>query len=455
MLPLNRNDRKKLFYQYADYYNLNSVSDNDVNFFVDKLLQSPSQILNAVEACVKQGVVAAKQDIEYLVLLGTKRMKPLLDVFVNEELSKHILVVLSMFEFVSFEFLGKVFDGLFREVQQVVSKMMVYGIVSTFGPSSSFLRLDHFICDYIRRNNIFLPKDLETFVLEVAENSVTSSEITEDVSLYLFNAKQSIIKGRGNSKAFLVPSIVIKSLVDVYNAHNYKLVVDICDRVLCDSRIYYQDFHRELSYWACLALCRMAKDDEKSTNRFRIEIKQIDGADEKFLRGFFYRNLGEYSQAEKCFRAALGISPNMQRAKRELVAVLLCLRNFDEALSLAKENYEKDADNTYHIHAYFRCLVKKRVLQREDITILKNLMEAVQSSYSVKKDELYAAMNIEFCAYVKRADVKGVLSLIKEYQKDYPSSMDVRRAANEYKYKQGIFSARELEKEEYDFDTGE
>ena len=165
LLPLNKNDRKKLFYQYAEYFDLTDIADSDVNFFVDKLLQSPSLILNAVEACANKGVRAAKQDIDHLILLGTKKMKPLLDMFMNEELSKHILIILSTFEFVSFDFLDKVFEEQYQDVQKIISKMMVYGIVSTFGPSDSFVRLDHFISDYVKRNRIPLPSDLAEYVV--------------------------------------------------------------------------------------------------------------------------------------------------------------------------------------------------------------------------------------------------------------------------------------------------
>lgn len=448
LLPLNKTDRKKLFYKFAEYYEVDDISDSDVNFFVERLLQSPSQILNAAEACANKGVLAAKQDIEHLILLGTKKMKPLLDMFMSEDLSKNIIIILSTFEFVSFDFLNKVFENQYEEVQKVISRMMVFGLISTFGPSDSFVRLDHFICDYVKRNKIPLPKDLETFVMEVAENSVTTADITEDVSLYLFNIKKQIITGRGNSKAFLVPSIVIKSLMDVYNSHQYSLVIRICDKVADDLHSYYLDIHREISYWACLALCRMAKNNSKSAERFWTEVKNIDGADKEFLKGFYFRNQGDYSKAEKYYRETLRISPKMQRAKRELVTVLLCQKSFEEALSLAKENYENDSDNTYHIHAYFRCLVKKSKLSKDDIKTLEILMNAVQNSYSTKKDELFAAMNIEYQAYVKNISVSNMLDLISGYLRVHSDSMDIRRAANEYKLRQEIITKAFFESEE-------
>lgn len=447
LLPLNKNDRKKLFYQYANYYKLDNLSDSDVSFFVDSLLQSPSQILNAVEACANKGVLSAKRDIDYLISLGTKKMKPLLDTFMSDELSKNILIILSTFEFVSFDFLNQVFREQFVEVQNVVSKMMVYGIVSEFGPSDSFIRLDHFICDYIKRNNIKLPADMQCNITEIAENSVTTSDITEDVSLYLYSVKQKIIMGRGKSEYYLVPSIVIKSLMDVYNRHNYSMVIEICDSIANDLHNYYKDIHREISYWACLALCRMAKNNERSAERFWSEINNIDGADVNFLKGFFYRNQGDYPRAEKFYRRALAASPNMQRAKRELVTALMCQFHFDEALETAKENYEKDSDNTYHIHAYFRCLVKKKAKNQTDVKIIENLMSAVRNSYSSKKDELYLAMDIEYRAYIKCCAGDEMLSYIMEALKQYPDSMDIKRASNEYKYRQDIITKEKFDDE--------
>lgn len=83
------------------------------------------------------------------------------------------------------------------------------------------------------------------------------------------------------------------------------MVIKICDAVANDLHSYYKDIHREISYWACLALCRMAKNSERNANRFWTEIKNIDGTDEEFLKGFYFRNQGDYQRAEKYYRLAL------------------------------------------------------------------------------------------------------------------------------------------------------
>ena len=445
LMPLNKNDRKKLFYQYKNYYKDFDIDENDVDFFVNKLLQSPSQILSAVEACASKGVAFAKNDIDYLIQVGDNKIRPLIGKFISDQLSKELLVVMSKIDCISFDILNDIFEEQFYEIQKIISQLMVYGIVSAFGPSDTFIRLDHYFCDYIKRNKIKIPKDLEIHIEDVLEQRVASSNVTEDVSLYLYNVKQNIIKGHFDNNSFLIPSIVIKSLIDIYNDRNYELVLQICDKIQNDSQNYYTEIKREISYWKCLALCRMAKPNEHSD--FWTEVNNIEGADNKFLKGFFYRNLGNYKRAESFYNEALEIYPSMQRAKREMVTVLLWQGNYEKAFQLAKDNYEFDSENTYHIHAYFRCIAKKAWLKNDDIQIMEELMQAVKNSYSDKKEELWTAMNLEYAAYAKREPVDKILIMISEAEKLYPDSLDIKRAANEYKLKQEIISKEKFEKE--------
>ena len=74
-------------------------------------------------------------------------------------------------------------------------------------------------------------------------------------------------------------------------------------------------------------------------------------------------------------------------------------------------------------------------------------MQAVKNSYSDKKEELWTAMNLEYAAYAKREPVNKILKMISEAEKLYPDSLDIKRAANEYKLKQEIISKEKFEKE--------
>lgn len=437
--PLSKPDRKKLFYSLAQSYHLEDFQDRDVDFFIGKLLESPSQIHEAVKAIAQHGVLNAKRDIGRLVEMGDERAKPLIDHFKSNKLSLNILIILAKFEFLDFDTLEEIFVGEEEEFHQSVADMLVHGVVSTFGLSGELVRLDHYLCDYIRRNRMPLPTQLAQVVADVIENKIIKASVTRDVSVYFYDLQQKIMKQQYSSDSFLVPSVVVKAVIEAYNERNYKLVISICDKIRNDGHELNEEVNRELLYWHCLSLCRIIKEDERHTDRFWELIKGISGADNDFLKGFYFRCDGQYPNAEKFLRIALDKAPNMDKAKRELVKVLSEQAKYDDALKWAKENYEQDkGDNTYHIFAYFRCLIHKRDLSSEERTLLRTMMKQVDESYSDKKDELYASMEISYDTHIERRSPEYMINLINEKTRQFPNSMDVQRAATEYKRRQKL-----------------
>lgn len=436
---LNKADRKKLFYSLAQNYHLDGFRDKDADFFVEKLLESPLQIHEAIKAIAQHGVLNAKNDINRLIEMGDERAKPLIDHFKDNKLSLYVLIILARFEFLDFDTLEEIFEGREIELQNSISDMLIYGVISTFGLSGEYIRLDHYFCDYIRRNRIPLPREYSLIVEEIIETKVLNANITKDVSVYFYNLQQKIMKQQYSSDSFLVPSVVVKAVIEAYNERNYKLVVSICEKVRNDGHELNEEVNRELLYWHCLSLCRTLKEDERNREKFWELVKGIYGADNDFLKGFFFRFDEHYGDAEKYLRRALDKSPNMDRAKRELVTVLMEQGKFDDALQWARENYEHDrGENTYHIYAYFRCLVRKSDLTPSERQLLVNLMDQVKNSYSDKKDELYAAMEIIYASNIDRRSPIEMLQMISERMQSFPNSVNVSRAANEYKRKQKI-----------------
>lgn len=441
--PLDKKDREKLFISYIRAYNIQGVIQEDVNFFVDRLLQSPSQIIQAVKALYTGEKAIVKRDIDSFVHQGDKRVQPILDHFGDEE-QRYLLIIMSRIDYVSYQVLEDIFGERIIETMDTLYEMMEYGIVTAFGPSEQFFRLDHYVSDYIRRCKFSLPKDWELSVNEVFEKRIAkSNSITEDSSLYLYDVKRKIMSGKGDSAALLMPSIVLTSVMEVYDDKNYTLVREICYSVLNGTHTYYQEMVRELRYWLCIAQCRLQDD------RFFDEVKELSGADHYFLRGFYARNAKEFASAEKYYNQALTIAPKLKRAKREKVTVLLAQNKFDKALHLAKENYEGDPENSYQIYGYFRCLVKKKGLERVDMQQLDELMDAMKNNYSNKHQELYTSMNIEYQAYVMHLSPIQMFSIIADAEKEFPNSVNIERASYNYKLRQSLVTKEKIFDEDY------
>lgn len=314
-------------------------------------------------------------------------------------------------------------------MQLFISESLSFGIIELFGYGDEFVRLDHSLADYIQRNKLSLPKDVESCFNEVIEKSLTDSEdITEDVSIYLYKTRQKILEGRNDAHFFLIPSIVIKAVIDLYTKDQWDGVITLCNKVLKDAHNYYDEIIRELKYWECLAFCR--KQDK---NRFFDIVDDIDGADNYFLKGFYFRNVKDYPSAERMYNKALDKNPNLQKAKRELVTVYLARKKYKDALQFAEENYRLRPDNTYHIQAYFRCLVRQSSLTDDEKTKLKSLIDDIKNSYSNKKDKLAASMELQYDIYVNKKKQSEIKEQILELEKLYPNSIDVKRVIDEFK----------------------
>lgn len=443
LLPLDRQDRKKMFYLVAKSYNL-TISDEDADFFVGKLMQSPEQIIDAVQVIHTSGINAAKRDIERLISRGDKKIGAIFKNLSSEECE--VILTLSRFEYLKFSTLELIFEERYDEVLNTINQLYNWGYASYFGASEEFVRLDASLSDYVVRNKMVLPKDLELHINEVLDGLLANApSITEDASLYLYDVKKRILEGKSVSHDYMVPSVVIKSLMDLYNSQRYPEVISVCDKVLKDNHYFYDSqAKREIEYWLCLALCRV-----KNSDRFKEEVVKIDGNDYHFLWGFYHRIMGDYISAEKSLSIVLNNSANHRRARREMVAVLIMQGKYPDALQMAEDNYKADSDNTYHILAYFRCLVRKHGMDSNDIRELDELKLAIENNYSPKKESIKAAMDIDYQYYVLRQNPQYMINLIDRYKILYPQSKEVESAANDYMYKQNIHKKRIMVEEEY------
>ena len=88
--PLDKKDRRKLFVNCIRAYGLEGITQTDIDFFVDRLLQSPSQILQVAEALSNNvPMPLVKKDINTIVEQGDISIKPILERFSDRRRSYH------------------------------------------------------------------------------------------------------------------------------------------------------------------------------------------------------------------------------------------------------------------------------------------------------------------------------------------------------------------------------
>ena len=141
---------------------------------------------------------------------------------------------------------------------------------------------------------------------------------------------------------------------------------------------------------------------------------------QNFLIGFYYRNCKNYEKARQYLEDALNGSKEAgdrdyrSKAEHELIIVLMHDDDYERALPMAKRSYEKDKQNSYHIEAYFRCLVQDAHPDRDE---LKKLISQMKNSIAPHKTEMWQTMEAEYKFYI---------------DKDFPKAMDMFRSIVEH-----------------------
>lgn len=435
---LTLSDRKKLLYKRLQELSI-ILTEEQVAFLADKLVYSPSQLMKVAEDIKKtNNYKEIRNNISNYQIVGDKKIMSLVNSYTSSDHpeAKNILVLLSRIEYVNNNILYSVFSDMQEEEMDIeIDRFMSDGIVERFGEWMDLIRLDSSISDYIRRNKIdYTEKSLSGLVIEKLDEIIDNSpRITEDYAAYLYMLKKGVQRGNIDKESYLVPSVLVNAIAESYDDKKWQQTIKLCENVLEEHPDYFDDVYREINYWYCLALARTQNGD-----KFYQAVHDFSGADYHFLKGFYLRIDKQYGKAEDEYSKALKINPSFSRAKREMVLVLQLQHKFRDALEMAEINYEKDPENSYHIHAYFRCLVRKNGLTPEERHLL---MQFKEDRHKLFKSGYYTeGMDFEYKRFVDRAKPDVLLPMAADLQNKYKDIAYIQDITDDYYVSQGLKS---------------
>ena len=324
-----------------------------------------------------------------------------------------LLIVMSKFDFISCDLLQEIYKG--KDISTLLDELSALSLYSTFGVGNEYLYITPAIADYIIRMKMTL-RDKERMRYESATKRVLSDmqdELT-DLSSSLFAIKENIRNGvKGIKAQYLIPSFALKVMVEEYHNKNDANVVNIADRILADYvHVNYESCINAVHYWLCCSLARLQKKDSFK-QRFIKEVEYFNKNDRLmdyyYLYGFFYRIDGKKSRLEKAvlyFDQSLDVangvyvfcSTTIAKVQHEKVLVLILLQEYTKALGLAKLNYENNAHNSYHIRAYFNCLLHSA---NPDKAILGSLIDKINDIHENDSDVFAEVMKAQYEYYVE------------------------------------------------------
>ena len=407
---LSETEVRNLYNRYCR--SLSIESDTNHEIVLQSLNGIPAQVYYSVEYIKRFGINQAIRNIDNIVDYGDK---PVLSIIamVKERcsLSFDLFVLLCNLKTTSYNMIYSI-AGDTDEVNKELEFFFVLGVFSLFGESKEYIEVHNALADYVHRAKMKIRKEYQIKLDESVERFVErrqgDNEFT-DLSVLYHDIKGALVSEREIPSGYYLPSFVLNSIAELYSHRQYLSIVKLVNKMLKDSSRYERNTIREFKYWLCLSLART------SDTRFMQEVEYFENsADYYFLKGFYYRIAHKLGEAEDCLIEALAYSPNHQRSKRELVNVLIMKDDFEGGLQMAKENFERQKTNPFHIQGYFICLIQVNSNNISSVREeLDKLMSLIGKLTDPKAKSIQTTMKGEYAYFVDK-DLKKAAQILED-----------------------------------------
>lgn len=397
---LKPSETQSLFLKLLKIYGHSNISVDDKKLFLEKLKGIPAQIIYAVDM-IDINLNEAKRGIRDIEEFSDQSSRILLGKIKENELTYQISILLSKNEIFSMTLINRIF-GNNEETQAAIQQLYDLSLIRYMFDGYEYLSLNSSLADYINRSRVPLEGKYKNRVSQVTKKLLREDldkVLINDYSGFMLTLQNMLEEERPIPSKYFMPSLIIKNVIKLYNeGDKYDLVIRICENLLKETN-YDEQILWETRYWQTAAMANN-KDRRALEN---VQYFKKNTIAYNFLKGFYYRNVNMKQQALDCYYRVLKIDSNHPRAKREIVNILLSDMKYDEAYEMAKENYEKDKTNIYHIQSYFISLIRRsEYLSPDDIRVLNNLIKGVENSVDSKGSDIARCMKGEYAFYVER-----------------------------------------------------
>ncbi len=450
--PLSNDKAKILLRQYLDNHG-KTISGEDVSFFIQQTGPMPSLIHKCASLILEMGPELAKLKQKSYQYTGDELTRNLISDFQGNKSYIQVLILLSEFPYLRYYDIKQITKGVVEDVDQILLDLYSLSIFETLGSSNDYYRMNPIVADLINRSRY---KHDETLwgELRLKTHDIIEHETFECPNLGILLKKIELnIKGNTDniSKAYIIPSIVIKTINDEYRKKvkaGYKTVVQLCKALLERNNNYYDEIIGSIYYMLCSAYAQLCDE-----TLFEYITCLEDKFDEYFIKGLYYRKKKLYNRAEDNYRLALKIRPHSLTAKNGLAISLQRQNKYKEALNLARFTYQKQPTNPYFIVTYFKSLIRTNP---DQIAVLNQLIKDLQSSWDINKESFGDMLQAEYHYFIEEDFNRAIAVYKASLQRNplYPVYISLHEVCSIYQKKCGIGSgiANEIAKQ-YHFDV--
>lgn len=408
---LSQQERKGLLRRLSEANKL-EMGRTELETVSRHLTGYPAQVHYAIDIIKHSGYPYLSRNLKLLSDFNEQEVSSLLEKHKGDEKVFHILALIGKYDAISITMLYDILDTTEGYIE-CYEKLFQESMFELEGVNQEYVRLNEVVRNYILRSGAKVlsahRQKAQKLFEEMFSNDNTSWYNTND---FLLAIRESVTQGKQVNPDHIIPSVYLKSMSDYYSNMQYENVVKLAKRALENSENTETKILYEIQYSLCSALAKLRSSE------FLGEVDKLKKDDKKFLKAFYYRQVGKNDRALELLNELLSKRPEMSKAKREKVLVLKNLQQYVDATGLAKENYYYYSDNPYHIQAYFDCLINTYHSRPEDETLL-DLLDKLERIRSEKARSMYGRCRALYLAYVEK-DYQSALAYIEDTIAYYP-----------------------------------
>ena len=428
LVELLPNDRVGLLRTYSDSLGL-ELSQAERLYFKNCLTGYPPQILYCAELIKSEGIDYAKENTATISTMPEQISSTILEKCqqnIDKQCLEGMLSLIAKMELAPVRLINKVCK-LNPEYRSAINALKQYSVCYMVGSNGEYIKMNSFIEDFVTRNKMQLPDDIQAILsaeLEAFnENIETNDELAKwDISELKYYIKTNIKRGDYRAGPFLYSTVILQTVSELYHEQKYRKVIELVNTTKENERFQYFDkaIISSLQRYLCQALVKV------HDREFEAEVEYFCDEnlwnDYHFLKGFWYRCLDKYDKAEEYFNRVLEHNPNHYATKRELIIVYLSLQDFDSAYVLAKNNYYRRKDNLFHLQAYFECLLDKNELDDSEEAQIQEMIASLKRIHRVQHTPIYYQLMGKYEAYHENDEEEGI-EYINQGLRCYPDNM--------------------------------
>lgn len=418
---LSQQERKGLLRRLAEVNSLD-LSREELEDVGKYLTGYPAQVRYAISLIKEKGYPFLVRNIKLLSDYNEQEVSSLLANHKDDPRVLEILALISKYDAISIEMLYSILEET-PGYDECYEKLFQESLFELEGVNKEYVRLNEVVRNYIARSGAkVLPVHLQKAKFLFEKMFIDEKSTWYNSNDFLLAIRENVTHGKSVDPDYIIPSVYLKSMTDLYSNMQYENVVSLAKRALENSENTDKSILYEIRYLLCSALAKLRHAS------FQAEVRNLEYDDKMFLTAFYHRQMGKNDKALSYLDDLLRKRPEMSKAKREKVLVLKNLQQYDKAMGLAKENYYQYSDNPYHIHAFFDCLINTYYNAPED-ELLSELLDRLARIRSEKAQSMYGRCNALYLAYVEKdyeAAINEIDAAIAEFPKDKKYALTVK-----------------------------